>query len=52
MATVHVAEGTLDLEGVIVWHQRVAWQPWVLAGVGLLLVGWLVAHRLGRRRHG
>ena len=37
--TVRVEEGTLDLDGVIVWRARAPWAPWVLGGATMALVG-------------
>jgi len=48
--TVRVEEGTLDLDGVIVWRARAPWAPWVLGGATMALVAWGAA-RLHRRRH-
>lgn len=38
--TVRVAEGTLELDGIVVWRQRPEWGTWALTGVGLLVAGW------------
>jgi polysaccharide biosynthesis protein PslG len=55
LATVRVAEGMLDLDGVIVWRQRAAWGPWILVGAGVLVAGWALARAtrfIRRGRHG
>ena len=51
-ATIRVVEGELDLDGVIVWHQRPAWGWWALAGVGLLVVGWTLRRAVPLARRG
>jgi hypothetical protein len=54
-ATIRVEEGTLDLDGLIVWHERPAWGAWVLAGAGVLMAGWALVRTvplLRRSRRG
>ena len=51
-ATVRVAEGTLDLDGVIVWRQRTPWVSWALAAAGLLVAGWALVRAVSFVRGG
>ena len=51
-ATIRVAEGSLDLDGVIVWRQRAAWGAWLLAGVGVIMAGWALTRAVRLLRGG